>query len=83
VFTACLLSEMPWVQFMAPFTFVPGTLRAISIAYKPGMVLLVTTECAEAAIAKGRAVRTIKPRTDDDGSGRSALQGQVPGSPEG
>jgi len=53
---------MPWVRFTADFAFVPSKKQQIAIAYKKGMVLLVTTECYATAAFKGAAVMTEKPK---------------------
>lgn len=45
---------MPKVRFTADFDFKPTP--QTTIAFKAGQESLVTTPCAEAAIAKGRAV---------------------------
>lgn len=62
---------MPWVRFTAAHSHVPAAVPTVSIAYKPGMTVLVTTECAENAINKGRAVRASKPPGDDSGATRN------------
>ncbi|OAM77701.1 hypothetical protein A3840_08705 [Devosia elaeis] len=49
---------MPWVRFKADFDWRPR--QGVTIAYKAGMHLLVTTRCAEAAIAAGKAEREGK-----------------------
>jgi hypothetical protein len=50
---------MPWVRFLAGFDFKPKP--AVTIAYRPGDVKLVTTACARAALAAGKAEKTTKP----------------------
>lgn len=50
---------MPWVRFIADFDFKPK--RAVTIAYRRGMVKMVTTPCANAALAAGKAEPTTKP----------------------
>jgi hypothetical protein len=44
---------MPKVRFIADFNFAR---ERVTVAYKAGMKVLVTTPCAKEAIAKGRAV---------------------------
>lgn len=44
---------MPKVQFTSNFNYAQ---QRVTTAYKAGMKLLVTTACAKAAIAAGRAV---------------------------
>lgn len=54
-----------WVRFTADFDFSPAALGGRStIAYKAGMELNVTSECAAAAKAAGKAVAGRKPRKD-------------------
>lgn len=54
-----------WVRFTADFDFSPVALGGRSTtAYKAGMVLNVTRECADLAIAAGKAVAGRKPRKD-------------------
>lgn len=50
----------PWVQFTADFDFRPKP--AVTLAFKAGQRRLVTTPCATAAIAAGRAVPITKPK---------------------
>ena len=47
---------MPRVKFVADFDWKPTP--AVTIAFKAGWTGLVTTPCAELAVAKGRAERT-------------------------
>jgi hypothetical protein len=54
-----------WVRFTADFDFSPAAFGGRStIAYKAGMELNVTRECAAAAKAAGKAVAGRKPRKD-------------------
>lgn len=53
---------MPWVRFTQAFDWKPQP--SVTIAYQAGQVKLVTTPCAEAAIAKGKAERTTKPQSE-------------------
>lgn len=55
---------MPWIRFTSDFDFRPRP--QVTIAYKAGMHLLVTTACADLAVAKGRAVRQGKPKAKSD-----------------
>lgn len=59
-----------WVRFTADFDFSPEARRGrLTRAYKAGMVENVTRECAEKALAAGKAVKFGNPsrkRTDDD-----------------
>lgn len=56
---------MPWIRFLEDFDWKPTP--AVTVAYRSGMTMLVTTACAKAALAKGSAERTSKPRGVDDG----------------
>lgn len=64
---------MAWVRFTADFDFKPKP--TVTIAYREGHVLNVTSACAAKAIAAGKAVRMKKPSKaaapveveDDDG----------------
>ncbi|RAZ75834.1 hypothetical protein [Mesorhizobium atlanticum] len=54
-----------WVRFIADFDFSPAAHGCRSTtAYKAGMVLNVTRECADKAIDAGKAVAGRKPRKD-------------------
>lgn len=57
-----------WVRFTQPYDFSPEAKGGrVTIVYKGG-VHNVTRECADKAIAAGKAVRTTSPRakeTDD------------------
>ncbi|WP_073052066.1 hypothetical protein [Kaistia soli] len=58
---------MPWLHFTAPFDFSPAAKGGrMTIAYRAGMVKLVTRECEQAAVAAGKAQRTISPRRSAD-----------------
>lgn len=61
---------MPWVKFSRDYSFVPMRKRTISIAFKAGMTMLVTTECAAVAIFAGAAERVEKPRGQNDSGNR-------------
>lgn len=50
---------MPWVRFLSDHDDKP--LPQVTVAYRAGEVKLVTTACAERAIALGRAEKTKKP----------------------
>lgn len=50
---------MPWVRFTADFDFKP--MPAVTYGYRAGHVGNVTTPCATAAVAAGKAVRMKKP----------------------
>ena len=56
---------MPWVRFVADMDWKP--VPAVTQAYRAGEVKLVTTPCAEAAIAKGKAVKASNPKKKTDG----------------
>jgi len=64
---------MPWLHFTAAFNFVVKP--AVTIAYPKGYVGLVTTPCANRAIAAGKAERLPTPNRDEAEAWRSA---QVP-----
>lgn len=52
-----------WVRFTGDFDFSPAGLGGRSTtAYRAGMELNVTRECADAAVAAGKAVKGRKPR---------------------
>lgn len=58
---------MPRVRFLEKFDYhVPG--RPVTLAYKPGEVRMVTTPCAQAAIAAGKAVPVQKEQPNEAGS---------------
>lgn len=50
---------MPWVNFTADFDWKPKP--QVTIGYRKGQRFLVTTPCANAAIAKGVAVKLKTP----------------------
>lgn len=54
---------MPWVHFTADFDWKPKP--QVTIAYREGQRFLVTTPCANAALAKGVAVKLKTPRKND------------------
>ena len=56
---------MPWVRFTADHDFKPRP--AVTLAYLAGQVRLVTTPCAQQAIALGRAEACDRPGRDQDG----------------
>lgn len=58
---------MPWIRFTADFDWRPIPQK--TIAYKAGMHKLVTTRCADAAIAAGKAVKQAKPKAPKEGDG--------------
>lgn len=51
---------MPWVRFMADFDWKPKP--AVTLAFRAGEERLVTTPCAAAAVAAGKAERIHKPK---------------------
>lgn len=51
---------MAWLRFTADFDFKPKP--AVTLAYKAGQEKLVTTPCAAAAVAAGKAERIRKPK---------------------
>lgn len=55
---------MPWVRFCAPMDWKPKP--QVTIAYKAGATELVTTACAKAAVAAGKAVRVKKGSRDEN-----------------
>lgn len=65
---------MPKITFTDNFDFWPAASKGnVSIAYKKGMTRNVTSECADKALAAGKAkeVKTYRPRkqeTETDGS---------------
>lgn len=53
---------MAWVMFLADFDFEPEAHSGrVAVAYKAGREVSVTRECAEKAIAAGKA-KPIKPK---------------------
>jgi hypothetical protein len=52
-----------WVRFLADFIFTPDEDRRCAVKYKAGHVGLVRVQCAEKAIAAGKAVRSARPRS--------------------
>lgn len=56
---------MPWLLFTADFDHKPRP--GVTIAYRAGQHLLVTTACAERAVAAGKAVRKAKPSVVKEG----------------
>lgn len=53
---------MPWVLFTGSFDWVPPLAPMTAVAYRCGMRLLVTTPCAQAAIAAGKAEPSSRPQ---------------------
>ncbi|WP_353641324.1 hypothetical protein [Mesorhizobium sp. WSM2239] len=61
-----------WLRFTQDFDFSPAARSGhVTIAYRAGMRRNVTRECAEKAIAAGKAKRTIAPR-QEAGNGEKA-----------
>lgn len=56
---------MARVRFIADFDYKP--LPSMTIAYRAGMVCVVKRECADQAIATGKAVDFYKNRKSADG----------------
>lgn len=54
---------MPKVRFTEDFDFKP--MPSVTLAFKAGDQKMVTTACAEAAIAKGKAVAVKKRKADE------------------
>lgn len=53
---------MPWIAFARDFDWrLPSARGHVVIAYKAGMVELVSAACAAAAIAAGTATKTQRP----------------------
>lgn len=50
---------MPWLHFTATYDFIPKP--AVTIRYPAGYVGLVTTPCANRAVAAGKAERLPTP----------------------
>lgn len=59
---------MPWVRFTADFDFKPKP--QVTLAFRAGQEKNVTTPCAEAAIAKGKAVKLPRKRKGDADQGQ-------------
>lgn len=61
-----------WFRFERDFDFSPSARNGrVTIAYKAGMVMNVTRECAEAArrAGAGSRVKPVKETTDGDADG--------------
>lgn len=56
---------MPWVRFLTDFDWKPKP--QVTLAFRAGQEENVTTPCAEAAIAKGKAVKLPRKRKGDAG----------------
>jgi len=51
---------MPWVRFVEDFDW--RATPAVTLAYKAGTIAIVTTPCAEAAKAAGKAEAAQRPK---------------------
>lgn len=64
---------MPKVEFLADFDWTDPRLPQVTVAYKAGNAYMVTTPCANVALAKGKArffrqpVTTPEPEQVQDG----------------
>lgn len=58
---------MARVRFTADFDYRPPDAPRVLIAYKAGMSLTVKRDCAEKAVAAGKAVSLDPPPAKDDG----------------
>jgi hypothetical protein len=57
-----------WVRFTSDYPFSPDAMKGrVTIAYKAGMVMNATRECADKAIAVGKAEPARKAEADGDG----------------
>jgi hypothetical protein len=56
---------MPWVRFTADFDWKPKP--QVTIAYRDGDELLVTSPCAEAAVKASKAVKIVKRKAKANG----------------
>lgn len=61
---------MPWLRFTATYDFI--SISVVTIRYPAGFVGLVTTPCANRAIAAGKAERLPTPTKDEAEAWRSA-----------
>lgn len=52
---------MPWVRFTGTYTFTPDEDRRIAIKYREGCTYLVRSQCADKALAAGKAVASRRP----------------------
>lgn len=52
-----------WVHFLEDFIFTPDEDRRCSVKYRAGYIGIVRQQCAEKAIAAGKAVKTAPRRT--------------------
>lgn len=67
---------MVWVKFTLDFDFSPAARKGlVTIAYKAGVTENVTRECADKAVAAGRAKRTTKPGGKNADHAAGSLQG--------
>jgi hypothetical protein len=56
-----------WIRFTSDFPFSPAARGGrVTIAYKTGMTMNVTRECADKAIAVGKAEPARKAEADGD-----------------
>lgn len=56
---------MPWVRFTSAFDWKPT--RQVTMAYRAGDEVLVTTPCANAAMKAGKAERLTKKKAKANG----------------
>lgn len=60
---------MPRVRFTGDFDWSPPEFNGrVTMAYKAGMTLIVTTPCAEAAVAAGKAEKLAPRKKSDEAS---------------
>lgn len=65
-----------WVRFTADFDFSPAAHGGrVTLAYKAGTLDNVTRECADLAIAAGRAVKAKSPREKEPVDGEETASG--------
>lgn len=64
---------MPWVVFSERYDHRP--LRNLVQCFQPGVPILVTTRCADEAIAKGKATKVAKPKPHPSESRHIDLKG--------
>lgn len=71
---------MAWIKFTEDFSFRPRA--STTTAYKAGMIMNVTSQCAALAIAANKAVRMSKPNRDADPVETATVETPMP-APEG
>lgn len=66
---------MTTVKFTENYDYRPSMQPMVMVAYKAGMTRTVTRECAEAAVAAGKAQQVSKPNRKDRSESKSEGKG--------